>query len=136
MLDGDRQAPAGLIALAEHRKAASVERGQGEEDGEQDRAEGDDDRARGHAGWLRRVEGQRRPRPSGPGPRRPRWPLLVAGGLTALLAAVPRAGQRTLNLQVRGSSPWRCTHSDLGLYDSRSFLFARQRDRGYVAAAG
>jgi hypothetical protein len=28
-------------------------------------------------------------------------------------------GQRTLNLRVRGSSPWRRTHSDLGLYPFR-----------------
>jgi hypothetical protein len=29
------------------------------------------------------------------------------------------AEQQTLNLRVRGSSPWRRTHSDLGLYPFR-----------------
>jgi hypothetical protein len=32
------------------------------------------------------------------------------------------AEQQTLNLRVRGSSPWRRTHSDLGFYRSRSFF--------------
>ena len=36
-----------------------------------------------------------------------------------------RTEQRTLNPRVRGSSPWRRTRSDLGLYRSRSFFCVR-----------
>jgi hypothetical protein len=44
--------------------------------------------------------------------------LLPLGTFQAPLAQL--AEQQTLNLRVRGSSPWRRTHSDLGFYLSGS----------------
>ena len=60
----------------------------------------------------------RRPGASVPGPKRPRWPS--ASPIANRHAVHP--GQRTLNLRVRGSSPWRRTRSDLGFYCPRLFF--------------
>ena len=40
----------------------------------------------------------------------------------ALVGTGKLVEQQTLNLRVRGSSPWRRTHSDLGFYRSRLFF--------------
>ena len=39
-----------------------------------------------------------------------------------LVATGNRTEQQTLNLRVRGSSPWRRTHPDLGFYRSWAFF--------------
>src|SRR5579863_1995196 len=65
-LDRDGQAAAGLVAAAEDGQAAPVEGGQGEQYGQDDRAEGDADRGRGDAGRRRPVKSHRAARMRAP----------------------------------------------------------------------
>ena len=65
------------------------------------------------------AHGLSRPRLRCLGSQRSR-PVRIDG--CSMFARTPR---RTLNPQVRGSSPWRRTRDDLGFHRSRSFLYVR-----------